>query len=327
MDLSADSELPAGLSLSNSGTISGTPDGTGTFTFSIEATDANGAVAAKIVSILIYAPLLISTSTLPHGSVGASCNQYLSATGGREPYNWTISEGNLPAGLILSTSGPISEKPSVAGIYTFTIQVADANGTIVAKQFSIEISDQLMISTSSLPYGVIDMQYNASLNAMGGTPPYTWSIISGSLPGMNLDSSTGVISGIASATGAFTVTAQITDSHGVVTSKTITITINPLMPDLIITLVSGPEIAQPGQSVTISNSLRNQGVLNSEAFMVCIYLSPDPDISRSDILLATRYLCNGIESGAESTSDTANFVIPEIANGTYYIRGNSGLHR
>ena len=54
----------------------------------------------------------------------------------------------------------------------------------------------LMITTGSLPNGQVNVPYNATLAASGGTTPYTWSLTSGTLPaGLTLNASTGTISG------------------------------------------------------------------------------------------------------------------------------------
>ena len=55
--------------------------------------------------------------------------------------------------------------------------------------------------------------YTATLTASGGTLPYTWSIISGSLPpGLTLNSTNGVISGTPIDMGVFSFTAKVEDA-------------------------------------------------------------------------------------------------------------------
>jgi fibronectin type 3 domain-containing protein len=52
------------------------------------------------------------------------------------------------------------------------------------------------------------------LAATGGLPPYTWSVIQGSLPaGLTLDANSGVISGTPTAPGTFNFTMQVSDSE------------------------------------------------------------------------------------------------------------------
>jgi hypothetical protein len=77
-----------------------------------------------------------------------------------------------------------------------------------------QYDDTLVIYTSSpLPTGTIDTAYATYLVALGATPPYTWSIASGSLPaGLSLDSATGAITGTPTAAGTANFTVQVEDS-------------------------------------------------------------------------------------------------------------------
>jgi hypothetical protein len=82
-------------------------------------------------------------------------------------------------------------------------------------QLTMTIVAALSIATTSLPGGSIGASYTATLQAAGGTAPYTWAISTGSLPaGLTLNGSTGVISGTPTAAGSNTFTVQVTDSTG-----------------------------------------------------------------------------------------------------------------
>src|SRR5262249_54211440 len=59
--------LPAGLSLSASGQISGTPTAAGNSTFQVTVTDANNQTARGNLALGVFTPLQIGTTSLPDG--------------------------------------------------------------------------------------------------------------------------------------------------------------------------------------------------------------------------------------------------------------------
>ncbi|MCA9500771.1 MAG: putative Ig domain-containing protein, partial [Nitrospira sp.] len=71
----------------------------------------------------------------------------------------------------------------------------------------------IISSATTLPPGTVGQAYNMTLSASGGTPPFSWSITSGSLPGgLNLNPSTGRISGTPTGANTFTPTIRVQDS-------------------------------------------------------------------------------------------------------------------
>ncbi|HSO75620.1 MAG TPA: putative Ig domain-containing protein, partial [Blastocatellia bacterium] len=134
--------LPPGLSLSQSGTISGTPSTAGTSNFSLRVTDTDGGSTAKAMSLVVKsaAPLTITTSQLPKGSVGATYSQNLGASGGQTPYTWSIQSGNLPEGLTLNQTGAVSGTPEQAGSSSFALRLTDATGESVTATLSLVIN-------------------------------------------------------------------------------------------------------------------------------------------------------------------------------------------
>ncbi|HET8922505.1 MAG TPA: kelch repeat-containing protein, partial [Candidatus Acidoferrum sp.] len=94
------------------------------------------------------------------------------------------------------------------------VVVSQAVNTVSVQQGILTPPINLVLTTVSLPTGVTTQPYNATLTAIGGNSgPLTWSIISGSLPqGLQLNSSTGAITGTPTTTGTFPFTAQVTDT-------------------------------------------------------------------------------------------------------------------
>jgi hypothetical protein len=230
--------LPAGLKLAPAtGMISGTPTASGDFVLGVAVTDGESPPASTLGSLSLaigVAPLVVTTgSTLPTATSGAPYSVRLAAAGGIKPYSWSVAGGSLPAGLKLSAGGLISGTPTTDGPASFTVQVADAENpaaTATATE-SITVADQLAVTTTSLPGGVADQPYSATLAAAGGVGPYTWSVSSGSLPaGLSLDPATGAISGAPAGTGTAAITATVTDAGNppVTASASLTIAVTAL---------------------------------------------------------------------------------------------------
>ncbi len=222
--LESGSSLPAGLSLSSDGAISGAPSAAGTSTFTVKATDSVGRVGTRSLSIVVVEPVTISTASLGSGTTGAAYSAQLAAAGGDGSYSWSWVT-TLPAGLSLSPDGAITGTPTTAGTSSFTVRVA-SGGLTATKALSIVVAAPVAVSTSSLAGGVVGTAYSAQLAATGGGTPYSWSLESGSsLPaGLSL-SSGGAISGAPSAAGTSTFTVKATDSVGRVGTRSLSIVV------------------------------------------------------------------------------------------------------
>jgi len=75
-------------------------------------------------------PLSITSVAINNGVVGRSYKSTLTATGGTPPYRWILPGAPMPPGLVLSETGTISGVPTVAGTYTFALQVFDSGSPL-----------------------------------------------------------------------------------------------------------------------------------------------------------------------------------------------------
>ena len=213
----ASGTLPAGLSLSSQGVISGTPTANATSTFTVQVSDSAGSpqTATAQMAITIFSPLSVATTSLANAIVGKAYSATLQASGGETPYAWSTVAGQLPAGLSLSAGGTISGTPSESGTASVTFQVADSESPAAqaTAQLSLTVVDTLTITTASLPNGILNQQYSAQLAASGGVTPYTWSVASGAPPSGLALSAAGTLSGTPTMSGSFTFDVQVADAE------------------------------------------------------------------------------------------------------------------
>ena len=266
--------LPAGLTMSSGGAITGTPTGpNGTASFTVKVTDSSvGSTGpqsnTQALSILINLPPppSITTTSLPNATEGTAYNQTVAATGGLTPYTFTISSASgLPAGLSMDTSGHITGTPTGPnGTSNFTVKVTDSSNPKQSATQNLSITVNLppppSITTATLPAGVEGAAYNQTLAATGGVPPYTFAVTTGALPaGLTMDTSGHITGTPAGPNGSTSFTVTVTDKSNPpqTGSKGLSITINlPPAPTIAPTTLPNGNVGTPySQTLTVSGGL------------------------------------------------------------------------
>ncbi len=233
--------LPAGLTLSPLGTVSGTPTAGGTFNFTVTATDSSPSpgpfTASRAYTLVVNAATItLPATTLPGGTLSQAYNAALNAaSGGTAPYSYAVASGALPNGLTLNAStGAITGTPTAMGTFNFTIVATDGSGgsgpySSAPRAYSIGITDVTPVANASTHAAAYDSAAAAvTLDITGGAPT-------------NVAVATGASNGTATATGvtinyqpnagfagtdSFTYTA--TNSGGTSPPATVTVTVgNP----------------------------------------------------------------------------------------------------
>jgi hypothetical protein len=130
------------------------------------------------------APLVITTTSLPTGTVNATYFAQLFGAGGTVPYTW--SAAGLPPGLTV-INGAIDGIPTVSGTYAVSLTVRDSS----SPQLNATTTQALTLIINPAPLTVAcspqsgtysaGSQYSTTCTASGGTAPFTWSF-SPSLP-------------------------------------------------------------------------------------------------------------------------------------------------
>jgi len=244
--------LPAGV---GSGTLTQLTAGTASFAapgvvaaetiVTITATSVDFPKQSATLTVKIEPPPQITTTSLPDATLNAPYSAPVTATGGVPPLKWTLSSGTLPKGLALGSSTTdtvnITGTPTVAGVYTVTVTVTDADGASnTSVPFQIVVSSLALTTTSPLPAGTVDAPYvGVQFTATGGTSPYTFSVAAGSTlpPGLSLTAA-GDLTGTPGALGNYSFGISVTDNGTppAVITNTYTLVVNPVQ-DL--TLLTG----------------------------------------------------------------------------------------
>ncbi|WP_146112090.1 MULTISPECIES: IPTL-CTERM sorting domain-containing protein [unclassified Brevundimonas] len=152
---------PPGITLAADGAFSGTPTTTGSFTFSVTATDSTAGnvggpyTGSDTFTIVVAAPIIVLPgASLSDAILHQSYSQQLpGASGGLAPYSYIFTGGALPLGMSLSSTGLLSGTPTLDGDYTFTVEVRDSSPTPYsgAQTYTVRVVDRppLVIPTLS----------------------------------------------------------------------------------------------------------------------------------------------------------------------------------
>jgi len=213
--------LPGGLSVNTTtGSISGAPTVSGTFTVTLTATNAGGS-GTKVITITIAAAVpsvpVISSAPTANGTVSTAFSYSITAT--NAPTSYAVT-GTLPAGVTFSGS-IISGTPTIAGTFIDTVKAINTSGTgTQVLTITIASINKPVITSAPIATGTIGTIFNYSITATN--TPTSFSITSALPAGLALAGST--ISGSPTVAGTFVDTIKATNGGGT-GSSVLTITI------------------------------------------------------------------------------------------------------
>lgn len=250
--------IPPGFTLDETtGRLSGVCTVSGAFTFTLRAADKENGSQDREMTITVEntpAPVEIRTETLPGASTGVPYRQQINVQGGRAPYAFRFL-GSLPPGVTLSTEGLVAGTPTTAGSYLFTVQVTDVSGMSASKTYTVAVGNLRYTGPSTISLFAQEAA-RIPLVVEGGTAPFRWSVISGTLPTGVALSEDGVLSGTPAAVSQTTATVRLTDAAARSVEFPLTITIGAARPVVSRNgVVNGASFAAgalaPGEIVTI----------------------------------------------------------------------------
>jgi hypothetical protein len=211
--------LPPGLTLDNSGGISGTPTTPGTYAAQVSASNGISPPATGALFTITVKPsvIAITVPSLTPATVGTAYGPFTYTTS-PPAIAWSVTalatqppgtKPGLPPGLSISSGGVLGGTPTAdpIGPYTYAgnITATDSYGDVVSAPFSIVVAAAPTVLTGTPPTGTVATPYGPfSFTAPGAYPPPTFTITSGTLPaGLTLATS-GAIIGTPTAAGLTT---------------------------------------------------------------------------------------------------------------------------
>nr|WP_202397516.1 putative Ig domain-containing protein [Xanthomonas sp. LMG 8993] len=242
--------LPNGVIVdAATGALSGTPTLSGTFNFTLTATDSTPSPAVQAsqnYSVTIAAAtLVLAQPTLPPAVRGSAYNQVLTASGGVAPYRYSIASGTLPTGLTLANDGTLSGTPTTQGTSSFTIAVADAGNASATQAYSFTVSDAAPVAVADVAATMSDAAVTVAVTANDTGNITAIAIAAAPTNG------TAVVNGLelvytpaAGFVGTDVVSYTVTGSGGTSAAATVTIAVNARPVAVSVTAAAVPGEAQ-----------------------------------------------------------------------------------
>lgn len=305
--------VPIGMSNTSKGHVSGIPTEPGTFNFTMRVGDGTGTIVDKQFSITIRPRSFEQDARFVSQSVPATVQANQRFNVSLKWLNTGTPTWEGVNGLRLSSQNPTGNNmwgmtnvslaeelvptgqeieilfdaiaPATPGTYNFQWQLAQ-NGVGLFGQPSVNVSinvtpgASIAINSPAVLDAIATIPFNHSLSASGGTPPYNWAAVGGTLPGgITLNPTTGMLSGTPTASGIFTFTVQAADTGSRVAQKNMTINVSPAT--LTIVTSSLPAI---GQGLVYNQALAAAGGTPPYSWSVAMgALPPGLNITNSAI--------------------------------------------
>jgi len=229
--------IPAGMTFTTAGVLSGTPSTAGTYTFNIRITNGTSTAESPFTLVVGAVPQIMTGTSLV-GGADRPFTMTLAATS-TAAVMWAITAGPTPSGggsmpqgsqLILSPTGVLSWLVPVTGSYVFTVVATNQFGNSIPVTFTLTITTPsisdvfppdntqvlapeiyLIVGTKSSSLKPNFLPYTFTAN---GDPPLTWTLqlptggtasgeTAGIPAGLTFDEPTGSLDGVPTTIGRY----------------------------------------------------------------------------------------------------------------------------
>jgi|GEM_PF-2153567 len=225
--------LPDGVTLSEEGVLSGTPEVVGDYGFTLEVEDTNSFTASRVFTWNLFEIQIVTANPLPTGVPTFPYQHTLQVSGGASPHTWTVTAGALPENIDLSTGGVLSGTPSETGLSSFTVEVTDADGFTAVKDFDLPVSATApapvmnpVVFAATTP----GADFSHTVTATNYPDKFT---ITGLPKGLKYVANTGVISGKTTLPGVYLVQVKASNAGGTSAMVTAPLIVKALAPAIV----------------------------------------------------------------------------------------------
>ena len=223
---------------------------------------------------------IVVSDSSPGITISISPSSATIASNGKQQFTASLSgtantsvTWSASAGTISSSGAFMAAKVTSKTSVTITATSAANPSLHASAMVAVTPQAPLAIATPALAGADAGVPYTASLSAAGGVTPYEWSLTTGALPsGIQLQASSGVITGMTALTGSYPFTAKVTDSSGQTATLAFTLAVSSSsangfdgpaeLPRIYIQSAMSNTPA-PGSTSTVSSGGDLQSALNS----------------------------------------------------------------
>ncbi|MEK6374818.1 MAG: putative Ig domain-containing protein [Acidobacteriota bacterium] len=279
------STLPAGLTLSTAGVLSGTPTQTGTFPIVVTVTDGNGCTGngATYNLVINCQTITVTNPATTTGTAAAPFSQTFTQTGAIGGATFTTAS-TLPTGLTLSTAGVLSGTPTQTGTFPIVVTVTDGNGcTGNGATYNLVINCQtITVTNPATTTGTAAAPFSQTFTQTGAIGGATFTTASTLPTGLTL-STAGVLSGTPTQNGTFPIVVTVTDSNGCTgTGATYTLVVNCQ-----VITVTNPVVSSGTAGTAFSETFTQTGALGGATFTTASALPTGLTLSTAGVLSGT----------------------------------------